>query len=144
MKNELSEWRKTMVKFLLFVCILIASIVASPLDTLISVGKTTELRLHRHHDNDNRKSNAKSTEDFDQTPTVITGVYLLNKINSLQVDLAKATVVLQSLQSQSTAHTDNSESNLRLIEILIGAFVTIMLAVIKLFIPSKKKKESSD
>jgi hypothetical protein len=133
------------IKILFLIILLSFSVMSSPLDSLIKKSSDAEKRLHTKHDNISdvsKGSRAKSIEDFDETPNVITGVYLLEKINKLEIDLAKTTVVLQSLQSQSSAHADNSDFNLRLLEIVIGAIVTLGLALIKLFIPTKKKEKS--
>lgn len=66
-------------------------------------------------------------------------VDLINRITNNEVGLAKVTVVLESLQKQSESHTDNSDFNLKLIELLLGAVGAIVTSLLSSWFQDRKK-----
>jgi hypothetical protein len=64
---------------------------------------------------------------------------LLNRVTNTEVDLAKVTVILESLQKQSEAHTNSSDFNLKLIDLLLGTVATIIVSLIGMWFQNRKK-----
>jgi hypothetical protein len=64
---------------------------------------------------------------------------LLNRVTNTEVELAKVTVILESLQKQSESHTNSSDFNLKLIELLLGFVGTIIVSLIGMWFQDRKK-----
>jgi hypothetical protein len=139
-----------MIKFLLFLsCSIFTVSASSSLDSLV---KTSEVSVQRAENvrgfffNRRHQENADKSENRHRGgfvgPINNDNTYILTQLATLQAEQAKTSVILENLQKQSNDHTDNSEFNLKLIELLLGAFTTIVLAFVGNWVKKKTKKSS--
>jgi hypothetical protein len=158
---------------LIFVVLLItsATFATTNLDSLLSVGKSNEQKTHHIGFLSGKSAPKKVIEGTPKTllPSkgfskgIIKGFEgpveeaakqgsditikdyftLLRDVDSLKNNQEKITQIITSLQTQSVAHSDNSDFILKLVEILLGALATVVVGYISAKATGKKDNKAS-